>query len=395
MLIITQSMDTIIPVIRYVESHFEKVQANTSADPDLLSMLGGDGGNQVDAVLYLVQNSKIPLAACFGDFADDSPELKPADVKYLQQLAPLTNVIPLLAQVDTLTVEAITQCKERIRSELVEAGVQPFSFTTAADARTVEPVWPYAISNLPGSDHDIMDASLLMSPDYVQPLVSSELGTLVELMFCEHGASWLRHSAAKKYLQWKNSDDPSRPRALQRPLSGPPGSPSSSVMATAPLTYSLARIADHTQREERLAQIRLANWASELSRSLANEKARYEAVARGERALWLTERLNECVKEGTLVPVRDPDCGASVLGGKMKRRHSRGSQATTTMQHQDPLGLLDVAARLKAKSWMALEILGGMSIVGGIGLWVSRNGWHSHALGWAIESWTAFWNGER
>lgn len=59
-LTIMQSMDTITPVIRYVESHFEKVQANTSTDPDLLSMLGGDGGNQVDAVLYLIQNSTSP-----------------------------------------------------------------------------------------------------------------------------------------------------------------------------------------------------------------------------------------------------------------------------------------------------------------------------------------------
>lgn len=53
-----QSMETITPVIRYVESHFEKVQSNASTDSDLLNMLGGDGGGQVDVVLYLIQNSK-------------------------------------------------------------------------------------------------------------------------------------------------------------------------------------------------------------------------------------------------------------------------------------------------------------------------------------------------
>lgn len=52
-------MEAITPVIRYVESHFEKVQSNASSDPDLLNMLGGDGGSQVDVVLYLIQNSKI------------------------------------------------------------------------------------------------------------------------------------------------------------------------------------------------------------------------------------------------------------------------------------------------------------------------------------------------
>lgn len=54
-----QSMEAITPVIRYVESHFEKVQSNALTDPDLLNMLGGDGGSQVDVVLYLIQNSKV------------------------------------------------------------------------------------------------------------------------------------------------------------------------------------------------------------------------------------------------------------------------------------------------------------------------------------------------
>lgn len=56
-------MEAITPVIRYVESHFDKVQASASSDQDLLGMLGGDGGNQVDVVLYLVQNSRKDLPA--------------------------------------------------------------------------------------------------------------------------------------------------------------------------------------------------------------------------------------------------------------------------------------------------------------------------------------------
>lgn len=54
-------MESITPVIRYVESHFEKVQSNTSPDAEMLNMLGGDGGSQVDVVLYLVHNSKLLL----------------------------------------------------------------------------------------------------------------------------------------------------------------------------------------------------------------------------------------------------------------------------------------------------------------------------------------------
>lgn len=54
-------MESITPVIRYVESHFEKVQSNASPDAEMLNMLGGDGGSQVDVVLYLVHNSKLLL----------------------------------------------------------------------------------------------------------------------------------------------------------------------------------------------------------------------------------------------------------------------------------------------------------------------------------------------
>lgn len=50
----------IAPVIRYVESQFEKVQSNETPDPEILNMLGGDGGNQVDVVFYLIQNSNKP-----------------------------------------------------------------------------------------------------------------------------------------------------------------------------------------------------------------------------------------------------------------------------------------------------------------------------------------------
>lgn len=52
-------MESITPVIRYVESHFEKVQSNASPDAEMLNMLGGDGGSQVDLVFYLVHDSKL------------------------------------------------------------------------------------------------------------------------------------------------------------------------------------------------------------------------------------------------------------------------------------------------------------------------------------------------
>lgn len=51
-------MDTITSTVRYVESFYEMVSANGSTDPEMVKMLGGGGGNQVDAVLYLIKTSR-------------------------------------------------------------------------------------------------------------------------------------------------------------------------------------------------------------------------------------------------------------------------------------------------------------------------------------------------
>jgi hypothetical protein len=314
---------------------------------------------------------------------------------YLRQLSQVTNVIPLLCQADLLSQEEVQASKEQIRSQLLEANIRPFSFDSAASLdQSVTGLggpYPYAISSAIGSDHDTMDASLLMSPDYVQPLIPTELSKLVDQVFNENGASWLRHSAANKYIQWKKAENPSKEMALYHPL-GPVSSYAVSQVLTPPTgatsSFALARITDHTQREERLAQIRLASWAADLQRSLANEQARFEQLARNQRAVWLTERLNECVQEGTLVPASQ--------GDRRRRRKVDSGRgfSSKTMVHQDPLGLLEVAANLRRKGLVALELLGSLSVVGGLVLWASRHHWHSQ-YDWVISEWERFWYGSR
>ena len=51
-------METIVPCVEYVESHLDRVSSDTLSEPDMLNMLGGGGGVQVDAVLYLISNRK-------------------------------------------------------------------------------------------------------------------------------------------------------------------------------------------------------------------------------------------------------------------------------------------------------------------------------------------------
>ena len=176
---------------------------------------------------------------------------------------------------------------------------------------------PYTVTSINGPDLDTMDASLLMSAEYVQPLLPSELGLLIDQLFDFDTISYLKHTSAKKLLTWHashpnlaRSPSPSSPSVRNSTLASPlptslsnsgilvPPGPASELSLTTSNSYALARVADHSQREERLAQIRLSKWASDLQLSLQRERERYERLARNERAVWLIERMGEEVRDG-------------------------------------------------------------------------------------------------
>lgn len=333
------------------------------------------------------------------------------DIEYLKRLSNLTNIIPLIARADTHSAEEISLLKEHVLSELNANGIRPFLFNMSSQTSQVSsyPSAPYAVSTTPSKDEDNMDASVLMSPDYVQPLGQSELQPLVHQIFERDAIAWLRHSASKKFLNWRSSSTPiSRPQSLYRPLSLP--STSTSQALTAPVgattSYALARITDHTQREERIAQVRLANWAADLQRALQKERLEYEAKARGERAVWLTERLGECVQDGTLVPISQArkdnpafdQGGVLVKQGTYSRRREIPQDMQDMLDRRDPLGLLMMNENLKRKGWAIVKALSVLGLVGGIAgfaSWFSRQ-WHAANVadgtfyGFGIADWVEF-----
>ncbi|KAK7966984.1 uncharacterized protein PG986_001261 [Apiospora aurea] len=358
----SSAMEGIVPCVDYVESHLARASSDSLNDQEMLHLFGGGGGFQVDAVLYMIDGG-----------------LKPADVEYIRRLAALTNVIPLLARADSHSTDDVKSLKQKISRQLDESGIQPFSFSSI-NIDTISSgalSGLYAVSSATGSDHDVMDASLLMSSEYVQPLVPTELGALVEQLLSPNGSSWLRHSAVKKYLRWREVANPSRPKSLYRPLSLPPTQAASPM---APTSLALARI-NSPARNRDPPQLRLVDWAAELQRSMINERVQYEALG----AMWLTEKLDECVKEGTLVPVNVPKAGRPGKKRSMKRKSSR-----CTLRHQDPLGLLQVVADMKAKGWVALEFLGGLGIIGGLAYLLARQRWQSEPAPLADE-WARLW----
>ena len=298
--------------------------------------------------------------------------------------------------------------KARVSSKLYSEGLTPFSFR----ANGMTAVEPITVCSASSDDEENMDASLLMSPDYVQPLLPSELALLVDQVFEKDNVSWLRHSSAKKVIQWHKTSHYT-PTSSYSPLSSPltplygrslssnvtpPSSTTSQAIIAHPngaSSFFQARITDHTQREERLAQIRLAKWASDLQRSLRNERARCEALVRGQRAIWLTERIGDCIADGTLVPVQESAVTARPSPEKyamaLRPPSAGGSSAHYGLPNlADPLGIIRWNDAMKKRGWLAFQVVGSFGVLGAIAVWVARN-WGEGLDGAVGMAWNWGW----
>ncbi len=313
-------------------------------------------------------------------------------------MSTVTNVIPLVAKADLLSNEEAEHVKASISNDLESAGIKSFVFNPSAPATSSI----YTVCSAASSDDDNMDASLLMSPDYIQPLLPSKLNELVDQIFDKDHISWLRHLAATKLVSTRREIEASimvasvpptslnalQARTLRSPTSTSPTAAHSIVpYASGASSYVQTRLADHTQREEKLAQVRLAKWAGDLQRSLQNERARYEALSRGERAIWLTERLGECVNDGTLVSVQDSATPSTKAFSSLKAESSGPSGRFA--DGGDPLGLLRWNEAMRRRGWIAFQVVGSFGVLGAMAVWMARS-WGLGSDGYPGWTW-AWW----
>ncbi|KKK22784.1 hypothetical protein AOCH_007580 [Aspergillus ochraceoroseus] len=344
-------------IIQYMNQQlFRATAALETSNNDFQNMLAGNGGCQVDVILYLISQDTLR-----------------SDIECISKLGDWTNVIPVISKSDLLTPDQISALKSAYHDHAQTVSLRPFSLF--GDVFPDIDQSPFAVSSAKSNDDSIMDASTLMSPDYVQPLVHSELTLLVQRLFDRENVAWIRHSAAKKVAQQHKEL-----HRQHRPLQNGALSFSSSPYGLAP-GYTMARISDYTQREEKLARIQLARWASDLQQSLQNERERYAAVARGERAVWLTERLGECVVEGSLVPISQTP---GFYGLRVPPDKATGSLLVRAQSGQkveyhiarisplDPLGVVRWSEDLKRRGWAIVQIVGSFGVVGGLALWLAK-----------------------
>lgn len=321
------------------------------------------------------------------------------DCERIQQLSELCNIIPLVAKSDLLTPEDRERIKQSLDPTCTVLPRLPTSFTSVLEFKTAATA-PYTVTSTHGPDLDTMDASLLMSSEYIQPLLPSELSLLVEQLFEPEMVAYLRHTSARKLVAWHAAHpkltsipSPSLPSALNSTLASPLQTSLSNSGILLPLgsevslntsnSWALAKVADHTQREERLAQVRLSKWASELQLSLQRERERYERLARGERAVWLVERMGDEVRDGR---VEVPNNSQALI--RKGERSGVGYSEIPSYEMHDPLGLLRLKDGMRTRGWIALQIMGSFGMVGGLAFWVAK----TLGLSASINDWAQGWH---
>ncbi|KAF3045489.1 hypothetical protein E8E12_007741 [Didymella heteroderae] len=433
-------------VVEYVESLLHQTASVTNMeDGELVGLISGSGGILVDVVLYMLPPNKGITK----------------DVEFMQRLSAYTNVVPVIAKSETLTAPELVSLKASVLARLQATAIKPFLFGKPIDdallavqgldivypletPRTAihvdeakepnqfpfpTPTHPYAVSSVQGTDANIMDASLLMSPDYVQPLIPSELSNLIEQVFDPESIAWLRHAGAKKFLAWRRMTklpgDSCIMHGLQQPhspttasvglahpsttssvfsVTSPSGvlvprstspfysnvhSPLLSSIAGSPTDPTAFSLTHYINNNPQASDIRVAKWATDLHKSLRNERDRFEDLQRNERAKWLLERVGEEVKNGTIVTADGPRAEwAIVRHGNDEKQGGGQRYGVAGLDSKDPLGLCDFGDAMKKRGFVLCQVVGGMSLLGAVGLAVIRvAGWQTPeggVWGWLI-----------
>src|SRR5271167_1071755 len=207
----------------------------------------------------------------------------------MRHLSTLTNIIPVIAKSDSLSHTQTLTLKLSLLRDLRANSIPIFTFGKSFSEleRNVVNGIPWAVSCLK-DDTAEMDASLLMRDEGLgESYVDSDL-TLITHSIVEH-SSWLRFTATKKFLEWRQRRITIETASdiSPMPMNSPAVQISQSAMSIISMPsmtegYAMARVGDHIDREERLARVRLVQWATDMRRSIRRkmqeERDQYEQI---------------------------------------------------------------------------------------------------------------------
>ncbi|KAL1311725.1 hypothetical protein AAFC00_001822 [Neodothiora populina] len=352
---------TVPDIFDYLQSCLRRnTNLGHSDDPELLDTLSGGGGAQVDAIIYIFPPGQI--------------DPTPAELDYLRRLSALSNLVPVIGKADICT--APDDLKASLSTALEAADVKWVTFQETSDGLRM----PYAVSSHPGDDHDVMDASLLMSPEYSQPLVPSDLPTLADQLFDPDNIRWLRHCAVKKFIRWRKEHLDPRMRAQMNEV-GPlafnfPVRSWSDVRKghdPQALDWSMFdRLAFKRvdTRSGMYPPVSITGWAEDLERALATERRwLVRQDGSGRKMIMHKSRRSRAISSA------DDEL---VLFPRSRKRQvcmqcSGGDAEKGSVNAQDPLGVLALGERVRRRGWLILRVLGGCSVLATMTIWVTRN----------------------
>lgn len=264
---------------------------------------------------------------------------------------------------------------------------------------------PFAVSSALGDDSDVMDASVLMSSEYIQPLLSSELGELVLRLLDPENMQWLRHCAVKKFIRWRREHlgsslllhkqelhrlQISRMNASER--QGSDGSFASSIVSSpsgvliphpsigsdrldtlTPFSASggmschidihdFGRYSGREESTNDVKQGRLAGWALDLQNALNNE--RHERQSLPSLSGISRAGVDPGSKQQLTLAKGDNNYWSDVIGNV--------AIPSTGIDAKDPLGVLAFGQKFGRTGRTALRVLGGCGVAT-LAVWILRN----------------------
>ncbi|KAG6031407.1 hypothetical protein E4U40_007195 [Claviceps sp. LM458 group G5] len=323
----TGSKETSFPAVEYVESQLAHLLPSPIDDVNLSALLSSGTEPNIDVVLYLLSST--------------GPST--LDITCMKKLQEKTNIIPLLALADQLPIDQLASTKQQVSQQLKLADIDCFAFYQP-DSELESPL-VYAVSSVTRLDYDTVDASILMASDYRPPLIRTDLDSLVTDIMSVDGSAWLRHSAASRAVYWlRQSGQKNRSpysELIYRPL----------YSKASPFSMSLTSA--HLD-EQYWARMEVSSWAETLRQSLTSER------------LNLFQQQSEVhLAEDYLVAMKT-DCPRSRL------RCCRQPCGASISSNQDPLGLLELASKIRGSGKLTLELLSTFGVFGCLVAWIIR-----------------------
>lgn len=244
-----------------------------------------------------------------------------------------------------------------------------------------------------------MDASLLMSSGYMQPLVPSDLFHLVDQLFDPENIQWLRHCAVKQFLHWRRNHMGTSLELHKRELrelaierlghlhtEGLDVAPSSiSSVLSSPSGIILPHLSGSKKRGPSPAPFRLVPAAELGSMSQFDfgrqidiptlDRASSELPSWARDLQFALDAEQEGKKQLTIGCKGYHDAESAELNhnhGKPTTRFNKASERYG-LDPRDPLGLLAIGQRLNMNGLTMLRVAGGCGAIATIIVWTIRN----------------------